>query len=47
MHGKTEDVNSAEVLDEMFLHVTQRKKGRWYKGHGFIRRLFWESPRGN
>lgn len=30
MHGKTEDVNCAEVLDEMFLSVTQKKVGRWY-----------------
>lgn len=24
MRGKTKDVNSAEVLDEMFQHVTRR-----------------------
>lgn len=47
MHEKTEDVNSAKVPDEMFLHVTQRKEGRWYKENGFIWRLLWEPPRGN
>lgn len=40
MHGKNEAVNSAEVLDEMFISVTQRKKGRWYKELGFSWGLF-------
>lgn len=40
MHGKTEDVNSAKVLDGMFLHLTQRKERRWYKEYGLFGDFF-------